>query len=77
MAFAKNSSCPEALSWFPPIGGPYFILLGGIIFRLQSSDNYLPVSLRSEVPGAEGPQPVAMTADELVFFVNGRKVSRS
>lgn len=33
--------------------------------------------LGSEVPGVQGSHLLTMTADELVFFVNGKKVSRS
>lgn len=76
VSFAKNSPCPEALSLVPPIGWLHFIFLGGVFFKLQSSNNWQCL-LGIRYLEFRDPQPVTMTADELVFFVNGKKVSRS
>lgn len=61
----------HAWGCFFPIGRLCFIFAGRRIFQV-SRQWYLQVP-----PGNSVTRPAKMTADELVFFVNGKKVSRS
>lgn len=61
----------HAWGWFFPIGRLRYIFAGRRIFQV-SGQWYLQVP-----PGNSVTRPAKMTADELVFFVNGKKVSRS
>lgn len=77
VACAKNIPFPKALRLVPPLGWLHFLFGGGVFVKLPGSEATGSASRAWGTWSSGTPNLLTMTADELVFFVNGKKVSRS